>query len=30
MEGRVKERAKADHDNYSAVAVRVLKEKGRA
>ena len=30
MEGRVKERAKADHDNYSAVAVRVSKKKGRA
>jgi serine/threonine protein phosphatase PrpC len=29
MEGRVKERALADHDNYSAIAVRVLKKKGR-
>jgi PPM family protein phosphatase len=30
MEARVKERAAADHDNYSAIAVRVLKKKGRA
>jgi PPM family protein phosphatase len=30
MERRVKERASADHDNYSAIAVRVLKKKGRA
>jgi hypothetical protein len=30
MEQRVKERAAADHDNYSAIAVRVLKKKGRA
>jgi serine/threonine protein phosphatase PrpC len=30
MEGRVKERATGDHDNYSAIAVRVLKRKGRA
>jgi serine/threonine protein phosphatase PrpC len=29
MEARVKERAAADHDNYSAIAVRVLKKKGR-
>ena len=29
MEGRVKQRAAADHDNYSAIAVRVLKKKGR-
>ena len=28
MEGRVKERASADHDNYSAIAVRVLRKKG--
>ena len=30
MEARVKERAAADHDNYSAIAVRVLKRKSRA
>jgi serine/threonine protein phosphatase PrpC len=30
MEQRVKERASADHDNYSAIAVRVLKKKGRS
>ena len=30
MEARVKERALADHDNYSAIAVRVLKARGRA
>jgi serine/threonine protein phosphatase PrpC len=30
MEARVKERAAADHDNYSAIAVRVLKKKGRS
>jgi serine/threonine protein phosphatase PrpC len=30
MEARVKERARADHDNYSAIAVRVLKKKGRS
>jgi len=30
MEQRVKERASADHDNYSAIAVRVLKKKVRA
>jgi PPM family protein phosphatase len=30
MEARVKERASADYDNYSAIAVRVLKKKGRA
>jgi serine/threonine protein phosphatase PrpC len=30
MEARVKERALADHDNYSAIAVRVLKQKGRS
>lgn len=30
MEHRVKERAAADHDNYSAIAVRVLKKKGRS
>jgi len=30
MEARVKQRAGADHDNYSAIAVRVLKKKGRA
>jgi serine/threonine protein phosphatase PrpC len=30
MEARVKERAPADHDNYSAIAVRVLKKRGRA
>jgi serine/threonine protein phosphatase PrpC len=30
MEARVKQRAAADHDNYSAIAVRVLKKKGRA
>jgi serine/threonine protein phosphatase PrpC len=29
MEARVKWRAAADHDNYSAIAVRVLKKKGR-
>jgi hypothetical protein len=26
MEARVKQRAAADHDNYSAIAVRVLKK----
>jgi len=30
MEARIKERAAADSDNYSAIAVRVLKRKGRA
>jgi len=30
MQSRVKERAAADHDNYSAIAIRVLKKKGRA
>jgi serine/threonine protein phosphatase PrpC len=30
MEARVKERAPADHDNYSAIAVRVLKKRGRS
>lgn len=30
MEARVKERAAVDSDNYSAIAVRVLKRKGRA
>jgi serine/threonine protein phosphatase PrpC len=30
MEARVKERAAADRDNYSAIAVRVLKKRGRA
>jgi PPM family protein phosphatase len=30
MEARVKERATAGHDNYSAIAVRVLKKRGRA
>lgn len=30
MRTRVKQRAAADHDNYSAIAVRVLKKKGRA
>jgi hypothetical protein len=30
MEARVKERASADHDNYSAIAVWILKKKGRA
>lgn len=30
MESRVKERASADHDNYSAIAVRVLKKKARS
>jgi serine/threonine protein phosphatase PrpC len=30
MEARVKERALHDHDNYSAIAVRVLKKRGRA
>ncbi len=30
MEARVKQRAAVDHDNYSAIAVRVLKKKGRA
>ena len=29
MEARVKEGALADHDNYSAIAVRVLKKRGR-
>jgi serine/threonine protein phosphatase PrpC len=29
MEARVKQRALADHDNYSAIAVRVLKKRGR-
>jgi serine/threonine protein phosphatase PrpC len=29
MEARVKECAAADHDNYSAIAVRILKKKGR-
>jgi hypothetical protein len=29
MEARVKKRALADHDNYSAIAVRVLKKRGR-
>jgi serine/threonine protein phosphatase PrpC len=28
MEERVKQRAAADHDNYSAIAVRILKKKG--
>jgi serine/threonine protein phosphatase PrpC len=30
MQSRVNERAAADQDNYSAIAVRVLKKKGRA
>jgi PPM family protein phosphatase len=30
MEKRVQQRASADHDNYSAIAVRVLKKKGRS
>ena len=30
MEARVKQRAAADRDNYSAIAVRILKKKGRA
>jgi serine/threonine protein phosphatase PrpC len=30
MEARVKQRALPDHDNYSAIAVRVLKKRGRA
>ena len=30
MQSRVQQRAAADHDNYSAIAVRVLKKKGRA
>jgi PPM family protein phosphatase len=30
MEQRVKERALADHDNYSAIAVRILKKKGQS
>jgi serine/threonine protein phosphatase PrpC len=30
METRVKERGRADHDNYSAIAVRVLEKRGRS
>src|SRR5580700_8108001 len=30
LEGRVKKRASGDHDNYSAIVVRVLDKKGRA